>query len=70
MQIAGLNQSAKVSAGELYALWRHLPEAECIDQIEAHMESEGFDEDEIAEEIDALGLFVLPEYELRVCAPA
>lgn len=70
MQFAGFSQTAAQSASDLYAAWKHLPEDECVEQIEAHMESEGFDQDEINAELDALGLYVLPEYVLATNSPA
>ncbi|VWC53770.1 hypothetical protein BLA9940_02096 [Burkholderia aenigmatica] len=54
MKIAGLGQSAKRTAEQLYALWIHLGEDECREQIEAHMESEGFSQDAIDIEIERL----------------
>ncbi|WP_157643299.1 hypothetical protein [Burkholderia ubonensis] len=57
MQIAGFGQSATESANQLYIIWQHLGEDECREQIEAHLESEGFSDRQIAIEIDRLGLF-------------
>ncbi|WP_446903029.1 hypothetical protein [Burkholderia sp. YIM B11467] len=54
MQIAGFGQSAKRTADQLYVLWIHLGEDECREQIEAHMESDGFSQDAIAIEIERL----------------
>lgn len=60
MQIAGFGHSAKKTAEQLYALWIHLGEDECREQIEAHMESDGFSQDAIdieIERLDAAGKF-------------
>lgn len=54
MQIAGFGQGAKQCARELYTIWIHLGEDECREQIEAHMESEGFSQDAIDIEIERL----------------
>lgn len=35
-------------ARELFAIWKHLGFVECSEQIEAHMESDGFNADEVA----------------------
>lgn len=70
MQIHGFGQTARESAAELHATWKHLGEAECAEQIEAHMESEGFSLDEIDAELDALGLYDGRMYELRCVGPA
>lgn len=47
---------ATQTAWSLYETWRHLPRGECFDQIEWHMESDGFSSYEIGcalDEIDA-----------------
>ena len=70
MQIAGMGQTAKQTATELYILWKHLGDDECAEQIEAHMDSEGFSLDEIDAELDRLNLYNGREYEFVVCGPA
>lgn len=70
MQIAGMGQTAKQSANDLHVLWKHLGDDECAEQIEAHMEADGFSLDEIDDELDRLGLYSGREYELVVCGPA
>jgi hypothetical protein len=70
MQIIGFGQTAKQSAQELYDLWKHLGDGECAEQIEAHMESEGFRLDEIEAELDALGLCIDRVYALVIMHPA
>ena len=70
MQIAGFGQTAKQSAQELSALWKHLGDDECAEQIEVHMESDGFSDDEIDAELDDLGLYDGRIYELVILPPA
>ena len=33
---------AIVAAEKLFAIWKHLNPAECLEQVEAHMESDGW----------------------------
>lgn len=44
-------------ARELKAIWRHLPEDEMAEQIVAHMESQGYEDDEIADALEAVGVY-------------
>lgn len=43
---------AMQAAWSLYETWRHLPSGECFEQIEAHMESDGYSDKEIAYAMD------------------
>lgn len=70
MQLAGTMQTAKQAANELYAIWASLGDDECAEQIEAHMESDGFNLDEIDVELERLGLWHGRMYEIVIVHPA
>lgn len=64
MEIHGLGSSINQSANELNAIWSHLPEVERVEQIEAHLECEGFCQNDIALAIEDLGLYAYNEFEI------
>jgi DNA polymerase III sliding clamp (beta) subunit (PCNA family) len=64
MKIHGLGSSIMQSASELNDIWSHLPEEERVEQIEAHLESEGFTNSEIYMALEDLGYRSFNEFEI------
>lgn len=56
-------------AKQLWATWAHLGESDAIEQVEAHMESDGFNNADIQMALQAIGHCAPNAYEL-VCIPA
>lgn len=69
MRLAGSPQTAKELADELNSIWHRFGDDECAEQIEAHMESDGFTLDEIDIELDRLGLWWGRMYEIVIVPP-
>jgi hypothetical protein len=57
-------------AKDVRDFWAHLGDAECRDQVEWHMESQGYSEAEIDEAMEAAFGFVLRVYRLVTELPA
>lgn len=69
MRLAGSPQTAKEVADELHSIWFRHGDDVCAEQIEAHMESDGFTLDEIDVELDRFGLWHGRMYEIVIVPP-
>lgn len=64
-----MEETARTVANELNEIWGHLPDAQREDQIDAHMESDGFTQEEIDCQLERLGILTL-YYTLEACPPS
>jgi len=60
---------AKQDADHLYETWIHLGEDECSEQVEAHLESEGYSQDAVTDQLLRLGIY-RAQYKIRHFPPA